>query len=64
MFGLRKKGPTRTFTHDDNCKILKADPTAEIKWQEVETGLWVAECQCGKEYEREAPADRRTRRPA
>jgi len=23
MFGLRKKGPIRPFTHADNCKILK-----------------------------------------
>jgi hypothetical protein len=26
MFGLRKKGPTRPFSHADNCKIVKADP--------------------------------------
>ena len=61
MFGLRKKGPTRPFSHADNCPIVRADPGVEIQWQEVETGLWVAECQCGKEYSRVASADRRAR---
>jgi hypothetical protein len=40
---------------------VKADHTIEIKWQEVETGHWVAECQCGKEHFHEPPADRRVR---
>jgi hypothetical protein len=61
MFDRRKKRPTRPFAHADNCKIVKADPSVEIPWQEIETGLWIAECVCGKEYEREAPADRRVR---
>jgi hypothetical protein len=61
MFGLKKKGPTRPFSHATDCKILKADPGVEIPWQEMETGLWIAECQCGKEYHREAPADGRVR---
>jgi len=61
MFGLRKKGPTRAFSHASDCKIVKADPGVEIQWQEVETGLWIAECQCGKEYHREPPADGRVR---
>jgi hypothetical protein len=62
MLGRRKKGPTRPFGHTDDCKIVKADPGVEIPWQEVETGHWVAECQCGKEHHHEAPdADRRTR---
>jgi hypothetical protein len=61
MFGLtKKKGPTRPFMHASDCKILAADPGVEIPWQEVETGHWVAECQCGKEHERVA-ADRRVR---
>jgi hypothetical protein len=51
----KKGGPARPFMHADNCKIMKADPTAEIPWQEIEASLWVAECECGKEYEREAP---------
>jgi hypothetical protein len=42
-------------------EILKADPNVEISWQEIETNSWVAECACGKEYWREAPADRRVR---
>jgi hypothetical protein len=35
--GLKKRGPTRPFTHADNCKILKADPGVHIQWSEVET---------------------------
>jgi hypothetical protein len=61
MFGIKKRGPTRSFTHVDNCKILKADPGVEIKWSEVETGHWRAVCQCGSEDVQEEPADRRVR---
>jgi len=61
MSSRKERGPTRPFMHTPDCKIMKADPTTEIKWQEVETGLWVAECRCGKEYERETPADQRVR---
>jgi hypothetical protein len=56
MFGLKKRGPTRPFTHGDNCKILKADPTVQIRWSEVETGHWRADCQCGSEDVYEEPA--------
>jgi len=59
MVDRKTKGPTREFTHAPDCKIVKADPGVKIAWQEVETGLWVAECRCGKEYEREAPGRRR-----
>jgi len=59
MFGLRKKGPIRPFTHADNCKILKAESHRQIKWSEVETGHWRAVCQCGSEDVHEEPADRR-----
>jgi hypothetical protein len=39
MFGLKKKkGPTQPFTRADDCKIVKADPTVQIEWSEVETG--------------------------
>jgi len=61
MFGLKKRGPTRPFTHADNCKILKADPTVQIQWSEVETGHWRAVCQCGSEDVYEESADRRAR---
>lgn len=61
MLGLRKKGPSKEFSHTDDCKIVKADPGVKIPWNEVETGLWVAECLCGKQYQHEAPSDRRTR---
>lgn len=61
MFSLRKRGPSRAFTHTPDCKIMKADPTTDISWSEVESGPWQAECQCGKEHFHEAPADRRVR---
>jgi hypothetical protein len=61
MFGLKKRGSTRPFTRTDNCKILKADPTAQIPWSEVATGHWRAVCQCGSEDVYEEPADRRAR---
>ena len=56
-----RKGPSRPFTHTPDCKIMKADPTTEIPWQEVERGRWQAICQCGEEYVHERPADRRSR---
>lgn len=49
----RHKVPDKSFSHADDCKIMRADPTAEIKWSEVEMGLWVAECVCRKEYHRD-----------
>ena len=61
MFDLRKKWPTRPFTHAPDCPILRADPSVEIPWSEMERGHWQAECRCGKEHFHEAPADRRTR---
>jgi hypothetical protein len=61
MFDLRKKGPTRPFAHAGGCKIVAADPTAEIPWQEVESGHWQATCQCRVEHIYEQPADRRAR---
>jgi hypothetical protein len=56
MFGLTKKGPTRPFTHADNCRILRADPTASIEWSELERGHWRATCLCGSEDFYEPPA--------
>ena len=50
MFGLSMKGPTHSFVHADDCKIVKADPGVEIPWQEIERGHWQAECRCGKEH--------------
>ncbi len=61
MFGLKKRGPTRPFTHADNCRILKADPTIQIQWSEVETWHWRAVCQCGSEDVYEEPTDRGVR---
>jgi hypothetical protein len=62
MLGFKKKGgPTRPYSHATDCKILKADPGVEIPWQEIETGYWIAECVCGKEYWREPLANGRIR---
>jgi hypothetical protein len=40
-------GPTRPFTHASDCKIVKADPSFEVQWQEVEPGHWETRCLCG-----------------
>jgi hypothetical protein len=61
MFGLKKKGPTQPFTHSDNCRIVRADPTTEIEWVEVATGRWEAVCVCGHEYFNEPLTDDRER---
>ena len=60
MFGRTKKGPDKAFIHSENCKILAADPSAEIQWSEIERGHWVAECVCGTEHYHE-PRTRRAR---
>jgi hypothetical protein len=57
VFGLTKKGPNKPFVHTDDCRILAADPDVQIQWNELETGFWVAECVCGKEYHHDQPAD-------
>ena len=54
----RKKGPTQSFVHADYCKILKADPSTQIPWLEVERGHWVATCQCGVQHHHEPPEPR------
>jgi hypothetical protein len=62
MFGLKKKRcPAQPFSHSENCPILKADPTTQIEWVEVETGHWQAVCQCGTEYFHEPFTDDRER---
>ena len=58
MFGLKKKGPTQPFTHADDCKIVKADPTVQIEWSEVERGHWREVCVCGTEDHYEPVAAR------
>jgi hypothetical protein len=60
MFGLRKKGPDKAFSHTADCKIVKAQGGDEIPWSEIESGHWQAVCQCGSEDFYEV-ADRRTR---
>jgi hypothetical protein len=49
MFGRRKKGPNKPFNHQPGCKILAADPSVEIVWNELRPGFWEARCQCGAE---------------
>jgi hypothetical protein len=61
MFGLKRKWPSKAFTHADNRKILKADPGCGDPRSEIETGYWVAQCVCGKEYHRDPVVDRRVR---
>jgi hypothetical protein len=62
MFGIKKKNPPTTpFDHSADCKIMKADPTTEIKWSETRTGFWEARCQCGVQYYQEPASDERER---
>jgi len=58
MFGRRKKGPDKGFSHSDNCKIQAADPAVSIEWSEFERGHWRAVCTCGSEDYYEPVADR------
>jgi hypothetical protein len=53
-----KKAPNKAFIHTDDCKIVKADPDVEIPWAEVETGHWVATCQCGAHHHYDPPTPR------
>jgi hypothetical protein len=62
MFGLKKnRAPTQPFTHADDCKIVKADPTTQIEWWRSRPGHWEAVCQCGAEDYREPPTVGRDR---
>ena len=58
MFGHRKKGPSKPFNHQTDCKILAADPGADIPWNEVRAGYWEARCVCGTEGWHAPGADR------
>jgi hypothetical protein len=58
MFGRKKKGPSKAFSHSENCKIQAADPDVQIEWSEIERGHWQAICLCGEEHYRELVADR------
>jgi hypothetical protein len=51
MFRNKKKiaPPDTPFAHGDDCKIVKADPSVEIPWSEVETDHWRAVCVCGSQ---------------
>jgi hypothetical protein len=61
MFGLKKGGPDKAFSHSDDCGIVAVDPGVSIPWNETRTGHWEARCQCGVEYFDQPVADRRVR---
>jgi hypothetical protein len=44
--------PGGPFSHSDDCRILRADPSVSIPWSEVERGHWVRTCQCSQEHYR------------
>jgi hypothetical protein len=62
MFRSRKEQapPARPFEHNGRCPIARVDPGFQPVWNEIETGRWRRECQCGAEGWN-APADRRAR---
>jgi hypothetical protein len=53
--------PKKVFSHADGCKILAADPTVSIPWNEIRTGHWEARCLCGVEGVDVRTADDRVR---
>jgi hypothetical protein len=54
MIGLKKKGPPdRPFSHVEDCRILRNDPSVSIPWSYDGDGLWRRVCQCTVEYHRE-----------
>ncbi len=61
MFGRRKKGPDKVFSHSSDCKILAADPGVQIEWSEIRRGVWEAICVCGRDYWYEPLVDDRVR---
>jgi hypothetical protein len=62
MFGhTKKKRSFPEFLHSPDCKIVKADPSTEIKWSEIRTAVWEARCVCGVQYHYEQQPDRRVR---
>lgn len=60
MFG-KHKPPAEPFTHAEDCRILAADPGAEIVWNEIRAGVWEAQCVCGKQYHHDPIADGRVK---
>ena len=55
---FKKKNGFPPFSHRDICQIAKSDPGVEIPWSEVESGHWVATCQCGQAHHYEPAAPR------
>jgi hypothetical protein len=62
MFEKKKRytPPDTPFTHADDCRIKRADPTVEIPWSRLEYGVWRRECRCSFEAWQE-PAPSRVR---
>jgi hypothetical protein len=57
----RKRPEPGPFIHTNDCAILRADPDAQIPWNEVDTGVWEARCQCGRQYFHEPARDEQAR---
>jgi hypothetical protein len=54
----KKRAPNKSFMHTDDCRVLAADPTVSIPWNEVEPRHWQATCQCGVQHSYEPVGDR------
>jgi hypothetical protein len=61
MFGTKKKPTMPPFIHAPDCKLVAREPDFKPVWNEVESGHYVAICQCGKQHHREPLMDRRVR---
>jgi hypothetical protein len=62
MLGKKKNGPPqRPFAHNGDCLIAKLNPAVADVWQEIDTGHWHRECQCGAEDWHRPAADDRVR---
>ena len=61
MFRRKRTPPSKPFIHAEDCRILKADPDAEVQWNYEGDGFWRAECVCTFETFREPLVDDRVR---
>jgi hypothetical protein len=61
VFRRKRTPPSKPFIHAEDCRILKADPDAEVQWNYEGDGFWRAECVCTFETFREPLVDDRLR---
>ena len=56
--------PDRPFAHTDDCRIVRADPDAQIEWSYVGDRRWERVCRCGREdwYEPASPCSAQSAR--